>query len=85
MTTYVRRNGQIVDKATGEPIELKHEVAAPGYAMSDIAPFKSPLDFKTEISSRSQLREYEKRHGVRQVGTDFNSTYRKILDQHKGN
>lgn len=37
------------------------------YVMSDIAAFQSPLDF-TEISSRSALREHEKRHGVRQCG-----------------
>lgn len=82
MTTYIRRNGKIVNKETGEPIKvgsaIKHTFALP-----DISPFKSPLDFKTEISSRSQLREYEKRNGVRQVGSDFNSNYRKIVEQHK--
>lgn len=36
----------------------------------DIAPFLSPVD-RTVISSRSQLREHERRHGVRQVGTDL--------------
>lgn len=81
MTTYVYRAGKVVNKETGDPIATVNEIAAPGYVMSDIAPFKSPLDFKTEISSRSQLREYEKRHGVKQIGTDFDSAYRKM--QHK--
>lgn len=39
---------------------------APG-VMGDIKPFVSPIDGK-EISSRSQLREHERRHGVRQCG-----------------
>lgn len=82
MTTYVRRNGQIVNKQTGEPIKVGSAVKHT-FALPDIAPFTSPLDFKTEISSRSQLRDYEKRHGVKQIGTDFNSTYRKMADQHK--
>ena len=80
MTVYVRRNGQIVNKETGEPIKVGSAVKYT-FALPDISPFKSPLDFKTEISSRSQLRDYEKRHGVRQIGTDFDSTYRKM--QHK--
>lgn len=33
----------------------------------DIAPFVSPID-RSEITSRSQLREHERRHGVRQCG-----------------
>lgn len=37
------------------------------FVLPDIKPFQSPLDFK-EISSRSQLREHERRHGVRQCG-----------------
>ena len=35
--------------------------------MPDIKPFQSPLDY-SEISSRSALREHEKRHNVVQVG-----------------
>lgn len=80
MTTYVYRAGKVVNKETGEPIKVGSAINHT-FALPDIAPFKSPLDFKTEISSRSQLREYEKRHGVKQVGTDFDSTYRRM--QHK--
>ena len=35
--------------------------------MPDIAPFVSPLDYSV-VSSRSTLREHEKRHNVIQVG-----------------
>lgn len=80
MTTYVYRAGKVVNKETGEPIKVGGAINHT-FALPDIAPFKSPLDFKTEISSRSQLREYEKRHNVKQVGTDFDSTYRRM--QHK--
>lgn len=37
------------------------------YFLPDIKPFQSPIDF-SEISSRSALREHERRHGVRQCG-----------------
>ena len=36
----------------------------------DLTPFISPIDGK-EITSRSGLREHEKRHGVFQIGTDL--------------
>lgn len=54
------------------PIETrarpKHETRgrAPTF-MPDIAEFISPID-RSRISSRSQIREHERRHGVRQVG-----------------
>lgn len=38
--------------------------------MSDIEPFVSPIDGK-EITSRSQLREHERAHGVKQIGNDW--------------
>jgi hypothetical protein len=59
------------------PLESIQKTKGPSgpFFMADIQPFVSPLDFTT-ISSRSQLREHEKRHGVRQCGelkshTDF--------------
>lgn len=47
---------------------IKKADGAPTF-VPDIQPFLSPM--RTVISSRSQLREYEQRHGVRQVGTDL--------------
>ena len=35
----------------------------------DIAPFRTQDG--TEISSRSKLRDYERKHGVKQVGNDW--------------
>lgn len=40
------------------------------HVMPDIAWFISPID-GTEITSRSKLREHEKKHRVHQVGTDY--------------
>ncbi len=40
------------------------------FFMKDIAEFVSPIDYSV-ISSRSQLREHEQRHQVRQVGSDL--------------
>lgn len=64
MTTYVWRDGAVVEKEAPRP-------PAPGAAvMPDIAPFMTQ-DGKTEITSRSQLRAYEHAHGVKQVGNDW--------------
>jgi len=41
--------------------------------MSDIEPFKSPIDGSI-IGSRSAVREHEKAHGVRQVGNDWSGS-----------
>lgn len=63
MTTYVMRNGQLVEKSEAPP---KSGVF---HAMSDLRPFVTQDG--TEISSRSGLRAYEQRNGVRQVGNDM--------------
>jgi hypothetical protein len=62
---YVLRNGKIVVK--GETVR-----ASRGYynVLPDITPFTTPGD-NTLITSRSQLRAYERKHGIRQVGNDF--------------
>jgi hypothetical protein len=79
MTTYVWRDGKWRDKATGKPMPNEDKGFPVTFrVMPDITAFVSPLDFKTEISSRSALREYEKRHGVKQVGTDWDSTAKRI-------
>ncbi|MFO1183570.1 MAG: hypothetical protein U1E56_02130 [Bauldia sp.] len=41
--------------------------AKAAFFMPDIAPFVSPIDC-SEITSRSKLREHERRYGVRQCG-----------------
>lgn len=63
MTTYVMRNGQLVEKSKAPP---KSGVF---HAMSDITPFTTQEG--VEISSRSALRAYEQKNGVRQVGNDW--------------
>jgi hypothetical protein len=40
------------------------------HIVSDIEPFKSPIDGSL-ISSRSTLREHENKHNVRQIGNDW--------------
>lgn len=61
--TYVLRNGQLVPKEQAPPLH------APFTYMPDIAPFVTQEG--TPIGSRSQLRAYEQRMGVRQVGNDI--------------
>jgi hypothetical protein len=61
-TTYVLRGGKLVRKRRA-PLRAAVNV------MPDIAPFVTQEG--VPIGSRSGLRAYERRNGVRQVGNDF--------------
>ena len=64
--TFVFRDGSLVPKSEAAPLTK----AGPSfYAMPDIAPFVT--QDKVEITSRSALRAYERRNGVRQIGNDI--------------
>lgn len=65
MTTYVIRNGELVEKHLAAPLPLRSM-----HVMGDIQPFVSPID-KTVITSRSQVREHERKHNVYQIGNDW--------------
>ena len=73
----VWRNGDWCDRY-GKPIPNKSDGLQAIRVMSDIREFVSPIDFKTSISSRTQLRDYEKRNGVKQIGTDFDGFARRV-------
>ena len=62
--TFVLRNGRLVRKRSA-PAPTAFAV------MPDIAPFVTQEG--AAIGSRSQLRAYEQKNGVRQVGNDFAS------------
>lgn len=64
MTTFVYRNGQMVEKSKAPSL-------GGVFVMADIQPFTTQ-DGK-EISSRSALRAYEQANGVKQVGNDMAS------------
>ncbi len=69
MTTYVLRDGELVEKHLAPP---KLSALKPGvHCLSDIEPFRTQDG--TGIGSRRDLRDYEKRMGVVQVGNDFAS------------
>lgn len=61
-TTYVWRAGKLVEKQ-----EAARSEAA--FFMPDIAPFVTQDG--VEITSRSALRAYEERNGVKQCGNDW--------------
>lgn len=65
-TTYVYRDGKVVDKATAAPLPSRSRSI---HVLSDISEFVSPVD-KSVISSRSTLRAHNKRHNVIQAGND---------------
>ena len=64
-TTYVLRNGELVEKDK-LPAE---DTARSFFFMPDIAPFVTQEG--VAIGGRRALREYERKNGVRQVGSDF--------------
>ena len=70
MTTYVLRNGQLVEKSIAAPLP------SGAFVMSDISPFVTQ-DGKA-IGSRSTLRSYEQANGVKQVGNDFSTLHREL-------
>lgn len=63
--TYVLRDGELVPKSEARPLAS----ASATFVMPDIMPFVT--QDKVEITSRSALREYERRNGVRQIGNDI--------------
>jgi hypothetical protein len=70
-TTYVIRDGRPVVRP--DPPERPAPCAF--HLMGDIRAFRSPIDGSV-IASRSQLREHERRHGVRQTGNDWTGSTR---------
>ncbi len=55
--------------------ELVQHVKEKGWQtqiMRDVEPFRSPVD-RSMITSRSELREHNKRNGVFQVGNELNN------------
>ena len=63
--TYVLRDGELVPKSEARPLASASGV----YVMPDITPFVT--QDRVEITSRSALRAYERRNGVRQIGNDI--------------
>lgn len=70
MTTYVLRNGALIEKHLAPP----RAAGRSPHVLPDIAPFKTQDG--TVIASRAALRDYERANGVRQVGTDWTGSER---------
>jgi len=62
--TYVLRDGELVPKNQAAPLKQQ---SGP-FFMADIQPFVTQDGH--EITSRSSLRAYEIRNGVKQIGND---------------
>ena len=65
--TYVLRDGELIPKSQARP--LAPVASSATFVMPDISPFVT--QDKVEITSRSSLREYERRNGVKKVGNDW--------------
>ena len=70
MTTYVLRNGVLIEKHLASP----RATGRSPHVLSDIEPFKTQEG--TPITCRAALRDYERLNGVRQVGTDWSGSER---------
>ena len=71
---YVFRDGQFVERKTGEPMAAPDRIATP-MLMKDVH-YKSPLSGK-EVTSRSQRREEMKVHNVRELDpSEYKPVYR---------
>ena len=70
MTTYVMRNGALVEKRLARPLTTRRSP----HVLSDIASFMTQDG--TPITSRASLRDYERLNGVRQVGADWTGSER---------
>jgi hypothetical protein len=69
-TTYVIRDGKFVPKHEARPSDGRF------FVVPDIKPFVTQDG--TEISSRSALRAYEQKHGVKQVGNDWSGSSKPV-------
>ena len=78
MTVYVRRNGRLVDRRTGEPMLRANETRglAMPHVRGDLPDYVSPLGSGV-ISGRAARREDLKRHGCREVDpSEYTPEYR---------
>lgn len=75
--TYVLRGNRLVPKSTAAPLSRGYFNVLP-----DIQPFVTQDG--TAISSRSGVRAYEQKHGVKQVGNDFATQHRELRQKVRG-
>lgn len=83
MPVFVRRNGQMVNKATGEPMLTEEQRNAPlalPTVISDIPEYASPIDGRM-ITSRSERRDDLKRNGCVEYEPSLSPTKGKIRNK----
>ncbi|NKL37486.1 hypothetical protein GFL49_27725 [Rhizobium leguminosarum bv. viciae] len=83
MPVFVRRNGEMVDRATGAPMLTDDDRAKPiavPFIMSDIPEYRSPIDGRI-IGSRTQRRDDLKRNGCVEYEPSISPTKGKIRNK----
>jgi hypothetical protein len=83
MARYVRRDGRLVERSTGEPLLTDEQRAAPitcPMIMSDIPEYASPIDGRM-ITSRSERREDLLRNNCVEAGDMKSPTGGKIRNK----
>lgn len=81
MPTFVRRNGVLVDKRTGEPMHIpdRDGPQAP-MVMKPMPAYQSPIDDRP-INSRQERKDDLKRHGCIEWDDSLSPTKGKIKDK----
>ena len=74
MTTYVYRNGQLVDKATAPPRDSK---PVRGVISDTMPAMRHPITQKL-MDSKSQFRAVTRQHGCVEVGNDVQRDTRHV-------
>ncbi|MCP2134592.1 hypothetical protein J2S28_001644 [Rhizobium sp. SLBN-94] len=83
MPVYVSRNGQMVDKATGEPMLTAEQRSRPipcPMIISDIPEYASPIDGRM-ITTRSERRDDLKRNNCVEYEPSMSPTKGKIKNK----
>ena len=75
--TFVLRDGKLVPKSIAAPLTQGYFNVLP-----DIRPFTTQDG--THITSRSGVRAYEQKHGVKQVGNDYATQHRELRQKVRG-
>jgi hypothetical protein len=75
MTTYIIRDGAIIDKRTGQPIDVSDSAVCAPLVVSDLPEYISPVT-RRPVDGRAARREDLKRAGCREVDpSEFKPVY----------
>lgn len=82
MTTYVIRDGALIDKRTGQALDVSDSAVCAPLIISDLPEYISPVT-RLPVGGRAARREDLKRSGCREVDpSEFKAVYRSDKFKH---